>query len=208
MVMNNKKAAFEMSVSTMIIIVLAIVFLILGLTLVRNIFGNATESVDDVNEQMKSQIRNIFSDGSEKLFILLGNDKIANVRADASLFSFWVGARTNYGSSVTNRSDMQYILELDPASDCYQKLKATQISKWFVNPTMPSTGKTGYNDVRDIGTTAQDSASARIQLKIPEGTPLCQQEVFVTFYDNTQDPIHQTIAGSSFTINVLRKSLF
>jgi hypothetical protein len=205
---RGKRAAFEMSMSTIVIIVLAVVFLILGLVLLRNIFGFATTSMDDINTQMKTQINDIFSTDAEKIFVLLGDQKIANVRADGNLFSFWAGARTLYGNSVDTRSSIQFTLELDKTSECYKKLNgASQISKWFVSPIMPVSGITNYSDVRDIKTTANDVGSARIQIKIPEGTLICAQEVLITFYDNTLDPKYQTIAGSSFTINVLRKSI-
>lgn len=201
------KKGLEISMGMMITIIIAVITLILAIGLVRNLFTGATQSVTDINAQLTAQIRDIFSQGSsEKIFVLLGNDRIGNIRADGKLFSFWAGARTNYGTALTNRSDIQFKLELDPTSECYTKLKVTQVSKWFVNPTMPNTGVTALTDVREIKTTADDMGSARIQVQIPEGTPLCKQEVFITFFDNTQSP-PETIAGASFTINVLRKSL-
>jgi len=204
--LKNKKAAFEMSMTTIIVIVLSVVFLILGLGLLRTIFGTATTSMEDIDTQLQSQIRDIFSQENEKIFILLGNDKIAKIRADGKLFSFWAGARTLFTMPLVDRSSIQYVLELDTESDCYKKLGSTQVGKWFVSPLLKS-GKSEYSDIRDLKTVAPDMGSARIQIKIPEGTPTCTQEVFITFYDNTGDTKLETIAGSSFTIEVLRKSI-
>jgi hypothetical protein len=150
MVIKNKKG-LEVSMGMMITIVIGVITLILALALLRNLFSGATESVDDINEQLKTKIRDILApDTDAKIFIALGNDKIAKVRADGQIFSFWTGARTIYGTSVDNRSSIQFTLELDPTSNCYKTLKAAQVSKWFVSPQMPSSGKTGYSDIRDI----------------------------------------------------------
>ena len=60
MFLNNssKRAAIELSIGTVIIIVLAMSMLILGIVLIRSIFTGATESVNTINEKDKNQITN------------------------------------------------------------------------------------------------------------------------------------------------------
>ena len=64
---RGKKAAFELSVTTMIVIVLAITMLILGLILIKNIFTAATESVDELNDKVSNEIDKIFTDEDKKI---------------------------------------------------------------------------------------------------------------------------------------------
>lgn len=66
---QNKKAAMEMSVGTIVTIVLLVSVLVLGLVLISNIFGGATTSVSTIDQKIKSEINNIFkSEGSRIAF--------------------------------------------------------------------------------------------------------------------------------------------
>jgi hypothetical protein len=55
-----KKGAIELSIGTIVIIVLAMSMLILGLVLVKNIFGGATYNIDTMNEKVKGEISKLF----------------------------------------------------------------------------------------------------------------------------------------------------
>lgn len=201
---RNKRAAFEMSVSTMIIIVLAVVFLILALTLIRNIFGSATQSVDVVNDQVMSQLRALFTDENQKIVIKL-SDNTADIRADNTPIGIAVAARTLYGNSPGNYSGIQYKLEPVKTSDCYTKLGITQITRWFTSQKLSTTGEV-YNDMDKFDSV--DLAGASIKVQIPEGTISCSQQVRITFIDNTQEQKGLPIGGDTLTIQVMRKALF
>jgi len=201
---TNKKAAFELSVSTMIVIVLAVVFLILALTLLRRIFGGATESIDKIDAQVMKEIEKMFTDENKKIIVYLGEEKTANIRAGTQGFSFWLAAKTLYGNAVGNWSGIQYKLELDKNSECYKKLGASQIEKWFITQKLSTTTEI-YNDISEY---EGDTAYAKIQLTIPEATTLCSQDVKVSFIDNTQEEKKLPIGGLTFTIRILRKAIF
>lgn len=198
----SKRGAFELSVTTMIIIVLAIVFLIMALVLLKNIFGGATTSIDKINDQMTKEIEKMFVDENTKVIVYL-QDKTAKIRAGTTGFNFWIASRTLYGNSVGNWTGIQYTLELEKTSECYKKLGATLVNKWFVSQSLTSTTPK-YNDINEFND--QDTAYAKIQLTIPEGTTLCSQDVKVLFYDNTQEQKLLPIGGTTFTIQVLRKA--
>ena len=105
----NKKGAMELSMSTIVILVLAMTMLILGLVLVRSIFKGATSSVNDINEKVKGEISGLFVDESSKIIINLGADRIARVQADTDNFGVSFGAKTLDGSAVVPKR-MKYIL--------------------------------------------------------------------------------------------------
>jgi hypothetical protein len=60
--MANKRGAIELSMTTVVIIVLAMTMLILGLTLVKNIFSGATSNVQSINEKVRGEINKLFDE--------------------------------------------------------------------------------------------------------------------------------------------------
>ena len=50
----NKKAAMELSIGTIVIIVLAMSMLILGLVLIKTIFSGAKYNIDTMNDKVRN----------------------------------------------------------------------------------------------------------------------------------------------------------
>lgn len=73
---TSKKAAMEMSVGTLVTIVLLMVVLVMGIILIRNIFGGSTDAVENINDQVTNEINNLFSDKTTKLSISPGDRSI------------------------------------------------------------------------------------------------------------------------------------
>lgn len=75
MLHHNKKAAIELSVGTIVVIVIAMSMLILGLILVKNIFTGATYNVQQLNDKVKGEINKLFADEAQKivLYVPKGN---------------------------------------------------------------------------------------------------------------------------------------
>jgi len=57
---NNKKAAFEMTMGTIVIIVLAVSMLVLGLVLTKKIMCSGMVMTDKIDQAVSSQISNLF----------------------------------------------------------------------------------------------------------------------------------------------------
>jgi len=204
---RGKKGAFEMSMTTMIVIVLSVIFLIMALVLVRNIFGGATSSVDQINTQVSKEINKLFTDENKKIVIYLGSDKTAKIKAGTSNFGLAIGAQTKYGNPIDNRSDIQYKLELDKNSECYKNVGLAGVQRWFVQQKI--SGTTIYWN--NIDEAEVDKAYARILISIPEGTEVCTQRVLVDFVDNTNKEYAEesnTLGLNSFTIEVIKSGLF
>ncbi|MGD9276716.1 MAG: hypothetical protein PVJ67_06080 [Candidatus Pacearchaeota archaeon] len=68
--MKQKKAAMEMSVGTIVTIVLLMTVLILGLVLVRTIFKSSTENIEGIDQAVKSEIEKLFSENENKKVII------------------------------------------------------------------------------------------------------------------------------------------
>ncbi len=76
---KNKRAALELSIGTIVILVLAMSMLILGLILIRTIFKGATENVADINDAVRGQIKDLFVKEDEKALLYLTERK-ANIK--------------------------------------------------------------------------------------------------------------------------------
>jgi hypothetical protein len=64
MLNNNKKAAMEMSMGTIVVLVLGVSMLILGMVLIRNIMCSGLSITDDLSAGVKNEIKNLF--GADK----------------------------------------------------------------------------------------------------------------------------------------------
>ncbi len=72
--MKSKKAAMELSIGTIVIIVLAMMMLILGLVLVRTIFTGAQYNVNTINNKVQSEINKLFVE-DKQIVVYLANNK-------------------------------------------------------------------------------------------------------------------------------------
>jgi len=81
--MVSKKAAIELSIGTIVIIVLAMTMLILGLVLIRSIFSGAKYNVETMNEKVQNEINKLFVEDKEIVVYL------ANQKADISQGDDW-----------------------------------------------------------------------------------------------------------------------
>ena len=97
----NKRAAIELSIGTMVVIVLAMAMLILGLVLVKNIFSGATSSVDTINDNVKAQINQLFNDNNQKVAVLLPGNSVEIKKGTSFGVAFGVKDVTE-GTSTTN----------------------------------------------------------------------------------------------------------
>jgi hypothetical protein len=194
---NAKKGALELSIGTIVILVIAMTMLILGLTLVRSIFGGATDSVEELGSKVQNEITNLFVDDSKNVVVKLGSDKTARIKAGTNNFGVGIGARTNEGELVQNRNHLKYRLELDTGSNnCVSKLGKDDVSEMFSqNLEM----EISFNEFD------ADTAFARILISIPEGTPVCSQTVFVDVIDTFKGV---SVGGSSFSFEILKRGIF
>jgi hypothetical protein len=191
----NKKGAMELSMSTIVILVLAMSMLILGLILVRSIFKGATESVNNINDKVQAEIGDLFVDENTKIVVKLGADRVARIKADTENFGIGFGAKTLDGSAVIPKR-MKYKMSLDDTStdNCVKLVGVRETEAFFK---------------QQIGTNIEfdewegDTAYAIIQIDIPDATVLCSQKVRIDVTDNNE-PVGRT----TIIIEVIRKGFF
>jgi hypothetical protein len=71
--MRGKKGAVELSISTIVIVVLAMSMLILGLLLIKGIFSGATYNVNKMNDKVKDEINKLFVEDKRVVLYLDNN---------------------------------------------------------------------------------------------------------------------------------------
>ena len=86
---SNKRAAMEMSVGTIVTIVLLMTVLILGLVLIRTIFRGSIENIESIDEAVKNEIKKLFSeDTSRKVVIYPSSREISIKKGESGGFGF------------------------------------------------------------------------------------------------------------------------
>ncbi|MEK6859794.1 MAG: hypothetical protein AABX54_03190 [Nanoarchaeota archaeon] len=189
-----KEGAIEMSMSTIVVLVLAMSMLILGLVLVRSIFRTATNSVNELDNKVRTEITNLFVDESNKVVVKLGSDYTARITAGTTNFGIGIGAKTLSGSPATK--ELKYKLTVDDTAreNCYKILGRNGVKVLF---------KQNLDTYSEFDRFEGDAAFAIIQVDVPEGTALCSQKIFVDVKDGDQ-----TVGRTVFIVDIVRKGFF
>lgn len=197
---RNKNGAIELSITTVIIIVIGVSLLALGLVLVKNIFGGATDSVNSLNSNTMTALANLFGqDDAANVAVKLGPDSTAKIKAGTDSFGVGIAARTPDGSNVGNRSRLQFTLSLDTtAGNCAAtgSLGPTKTKALF---------KTALNVAHPFDQFSGSNAFAIIFLKIPSGSVACVQKVFIDVKDTSTG---DTLDGTAFNLQIIRGGIF
>lgn len=127
---HNKRAALEMSIGTIVIIVIAVTMLIMGLILVRTIMCGALVTSMDVTQKMKDQINKLFQETGEDVVMLRGPNGVLSIgpnQPSAIWFAFKPTVETEYN----------YRFEVYLA-DQYKRspynMREKDIEGWFKSP--------------------------------------------------------------------------
>lgn len=151
----RKKAALELSMGTIVILVLAMSMLILGLVLIRTIFGGAKYNVEQMNQKVEDEIGKLFVE-DKKIVVYLADNK-----ADIGQGEDW-GVAFGVRNQIRNIEEgSKFMYEVSMAeSSC--KLKETNALSWI------KLGKEG-----SITLGPGQNKVWLIRFEIPETAPLC-----------------------------------
>ena len=191
-----KKGAMELSISTIVIIVLAMSMLILGLVLVKNIFTGSTQSINILNEKTQAEIIGMLGNENADVGVKLGPDKLAKISPGTDDFGVAIGAKTLDGSA-TDESRLQYKLKL---SDTDRESCLTILGKTKTEDLLNSKLDTYMNFDEFSGS----NSLAIIYFSIPKGTATCTQKILIAVQDTKTS---QPVGGASFAISVKKTGL-
>jgi hypothetical protein len=196
---KNKTAAMEMTVGTIVTIVLLMSALVLGLILTKTIFTKTTENVDNIDAQVKGEINDLFGEEGTGFVIRLGNQNTAKVRQGTENFGIpigfspqdsrsWGSANGGCRYTITAENQPQYCM-----------------NNGWANPE--SYIKTGTKDVM-FGGFENYAGYSLIKIDIPESVPPCLQRFNILVTCKALTSVPAETRGESFDIEVLKRGLF
>jgi len=157
----QKKGAMELSIGTIVIIVLAMSMLILGLVLVKTIFTGAKYNVDTMNDKVRDEINKLFVE-DKKIVIYLANTNLAEMKQGES---FGVAfAVKSLKTGTTEAAKFQYDVTVANPSEVKSNcgINEKEALSWI------STGRSSQ-----INIAPGDFKGWVVRFEIPETAPLC-----------------------------------
>ena len=155
----KKKGAIELSIGTIVIIVLSMSMLILGLVLVKNIFTGSSENILQINDKVKDKINKLFVD-DKKTLIYLSNKKAEIKKNEEWGIAFGI---KNLAAGTPEAGEFSYEVKVSD-SDAEEKcgVSEEEINRWII------TGRTG-----NIPISPGETYFGISRILVPENAPLC-----------------------------------
>ncbi len=159
---KNCKAAMEMSVGTIVTIVLLMSVLVLGIVLTKSIFESSKGAIDMTDQQLQSEISKLFAE--EKDLVIYPTSGKITIKG---------GERDQIVVGIRNSADFtdvstEFTYEvLVSGNDC--GLNKEEVENWI-----------SIKPEEIIQIPIGGFEKSRINFKIPEGTPNCLGEFRVT----------------------------
>ncbi|MDP2672681.1 MAG: hypothetical protein Q8O84_02620 [Nanoarchaeota archaeon] len=159
MISKNKIGAMEMSVGTIVTIVLLMSVLVLGIFLVQKIFKTGTSAIDQVDTKIQSEIDLLFSQEDKSVVVYPKERTISISKGDSGGFGFSIMNKEQTTGSFS------YLVSVgEIGSGC--QLSEEQAESLIV------LGKTGKEISLPSGSKLADAIL--VKFSIPETAPLCQ----------------------------------
>jgi hypothetical protein len=203
-ILKNKKGAVELSIGTIVIIVLAMTMLILGLVLVRNVFSFGTDSVTSLSEKVKGEINNLFTKEGKNIAIVLGSNKLAKIEQGTKDFGIAIGAKRVGGVKIRDDSGIHLFYKLKFKDE---GCRGKGFDKFIPGHTFNNAGNEGseteYVEFDDI---AADVANTIIFFDIPDGVGECTQKIEIITSESRSDS--DIVESQSFRVQIISGGIF
>jgi hypothetical protein len=158
---GEKKGAVELSISTIVIVVLGMSMLILGVVLVKNIFSGSTNAVDQLNDQTINEINKLF--GEDKKIVIYPSTGKVTVRQGKEE-GFAVGISNKLTGSAAANAKFSY--KVIPVSNILEDCGVTESE-------LMDLFSAGSEETKDIPIPTGEPKPILILFKTGEGDPLC-----------------------------------
>ncbi len=145
----NKKGAIELSIGTVVIIVLGVSMLILGMVLVRNIMCGALGLTGDVNEKVRGELNKFFGASGGEVSCIGAGGEVVKIAAGQDNIVY---------CSVKAPVAAQYTISVVSYSGTYAT--SAEIKKWVVSESWDGMVAPG-----------DDTPKKVVRLKIPNTAP-------------------------------------
>jgi len=161
----NKKAAIELSIGTIVIIVLSMSMLILGLVLIQKIFKGAGEVTDLANQNMVDKINKLFNDEEKRAVVYLPDSQAEIKKGQSYRIGFAIRNANQGGTGEAQKFNYEFIVPEGAGAGVQEgcSLSADKASKFI------QVGRSG-----SVSLKPGDPATERsIVIGTPDDSPLC-----------------------------------
>ncbi len=171
MIFKNKKGAMEMSIGTIVTIVLSMTLLIGGIVLVRNIINSSNDVVDMTDAQLKNQINQLF--GSDSKVVMFPDSREIKAKiGDDIAFAF--GIKNLLVGIAGQNAEFQYEVNVADSGNC--GIGNSIILDWII------LGKSGTVTIPQ-----GETYSSKVRMSIPDGSPLCSFRLSINVKSNDKN---------------------
>jgi hypothetical protein len=181
----KKKGAIELSMSTIVILVLAMSMLILGLVLIKSIFSGAKYNVDTINDKVQGEIEKLFVE-NDRVVVYLANQEFDASQGGSYGIAFGIKnlitgvpgtSKFSYDVSINNPDEVKSNCGLRDGSEPLSWIKAGKSGSLNILP----------NQVKaDV-----------IKFQIPAGAPSC----IIRYTINVKDPTDPSLGYDSINFD-------
>jgi len=178
---KNRRAAMEMSVGTIVTIVLLMTVLILGLVLVRTIFKSSVENINGIDTAVKAEINKLFAEDDSKKIVVYPSTREVTIKKGVDSSGFGLSIRNVGGEN----SKFSYEISAEETSCDMQLAKAEDLI---------ALNRQRNNIVIPAGSIMDDPIF--VKFSIPETAPPCKIVYSINMEQGTQ------LYGSSIDVYV------
>jgi hypothetical protein len=155
---NSKRAAIEMSMTTIVTIVLVVVTLVLALVLIRTIFTTSTGAVEQIDTAIQDQINKLFASEGRNLAVYPASRQITIKKGDVPK-----GFAFSIKNPDTESASFSYSMTASDFLSCGSTFSKEKAEAFVL-------GGTG---TFNLGPSAQLDLPVLIKFNVPESSPSC-----------------------------------
>jgi len=156
---ENKKAALQLSIGTIVIIVIAMAMLILGIVLVQQIFSVAKYNVNTIDQKVRNEISKLFTE-DKKIVVYLANQKAEIKQGEDWGIAFAIKNLETGTAEASRFSYNIFVSDPDLRKNC--GISEREAEDWMV---------TGRSD--SVNLPPGDVYFGIVRFSIPLGAPMC-----------------------------------
>ena len=158
MITKNKKAAMEMSMGTIVTIVLVVVTLVLALVLIRSIFSSGTNAVSSINSAIEDQINQLFASSETTDVVIAPASQTIDIKRGDSPKGFAFSVK-NWETS----GQVSFHYSIAPSPDASTQCPGGDAASYIF---------AGSGDFT-LGPSTKLDAPLLVRFSIPKSAPVC-----------------------------------
>ena len=165
----NKKAALELSITAIVVLIIAITVLGLAIGFIKNLFGEGQKTITSQFESIKENLREEFISGGE----VLGFDRGKDIKVDlGTREELYMGIRNTESDAQCFKADIKCLTAFE-GGDCGGIAKGTSVvDAWFSTfpPEVDIEGNDFYLAPVKMHITAAPKDTYRLALELYKGS--------------------------------------